>query len=42
MVVIPDVTRANILKAIDRLIAQRFFDHMKSIATPLGNGVPVR
>src|SRR6516225_5260619 len=39
MVVIPDVTRENILKAIDRLIAQRFFDHMKSVAAPIRNGV---
>jgi len=42
MVVIPDVTRENILRAIDRLIAQRFFDHMKPITSPVSNGVGIR
>jgi hypothetical protein len=42
MVVIPDVTRVNILRAIERLIATRFFNHLKPIAESVRNGVAVR
>ena len=42
MVVVPEVTRKNILTAIDRLIAEQFFDHLKPITLQVRNGVGIR
>jgi hypothetical protein len=39
LVVIPEVTRERILRAIPELVRQRFFDHMRPIVAPTANGV---
>lgn len=38
MVVIPEVTRENILRAVEELVRERFFDHLKPLAAVGVNG----
>lgn len=42
MVVIPEITKPAILRAISELIQVRFFDHLKPIRTAAANGVAGR
>jgi hypothetical protein len=39
LVVIPEVTRENILQAIEELVNVQFFDHLRPLATETANGV---
>ena len=38
LVVIAEVTRASILSAVEELVRQRYFDHLKPLAQPAANG----
>jgi hypothetical protein len=38
MVVIPEVTRDNILRAVERLVRERFFDHLRPLTPAAVNG----
>lgn len=40
MVVLPELTRAAILRAVEQLVRGRFFDHLKPLAAATANGVP--
>lgn len=40
LVVIPEVTRAAILRAAPELIREHFFDHLKPLPAPAVNGAP--
>lgn len=39
LVVVAEVTRAAILRAVEELVRQRFFDHLKPVVQPVANGV---
>lgn len=39
MAVIPTVTTDAIARAVQRLVRERFFDHLKPLAAPMANGV---
>ena len=39
LVVVPEVTPAAIACAVEELVRQRFFDHLKPLKTPVANGV---
>ena len=39
LVVVPEVTPAAIASAVEELVRQRYFDHLKPIAAPVANGV---
>lgn len=40
LVVIPELTRAAIVRAAEKLVQRGFFDHLKPLSVPVANGVP--
>lgn len=38
MVVVPEVTRDGILRAVEQLVRDRYFDHLKPLTAPAVNG----
>ena len=39
LIVIPELTRVAIVRTVEELVRQRFFDHLKPLNVPVANGV---